>query len=81
MNVMFGLCYGLCTYYYYCSMLFDPGYVPKLPGMIQQKAVVDELLKTRKYDEENFCMTCMIRKPIRSKHCKRCARCIAKHDQ
>jgi hypothetical protein len=23
----------------------------------------------------------MVRKPLRSKHCKRCLRCIAKHDQ
>lgn len=80
-NLLFGVCYGLCTYYYCCSMLYDPGYVPKLAGLTQQKAVIDELLSLRKFDDENFCIPCMVRRPVRSKHCKKCARCVAKHDQ
>ncbi|KAI4253144.1 MAG: hypothetical protein LQ352_003880, partial [Teloschistes flavicans] len=47
----------------------------------QQKAVVDELLSLWKLDDENFCTTCLLRRPLRSKHCKRCGRCVAKHDQ
>ncbi|OTA97793.1 hypothetical protein M434DRAFT_195469 [Hypoxylon sp. CO27-5] len=61
-------------------MVFDPGYVPKLNGIAEQKAVIDELLSLWKFDESNFCVTCMIRTPLRSKHCRRCQRCIAKHD-
>ena len=62
-------------------MAQDPGYVPKLAGMTQQKAIIDELLVLWKYDAENFCTLCMVRKPLRSKHCKECGRCVAKHDQ
>jgi palmitoyltransferase len=50
-------------------------------GIAEQKAVIDDLLALWKYDEYNFCVTCMIRTPLRSKHCKACQRCVAKHDQ
>lgn len=80
-NLLFGLCYGLCAYFYFCSMLYDPGYVPKLAGLTQQKAVIDELLDSWRFDDENFCVQCMVRRPLRSKHCKKCGRCVAKHDQ
>ncbi|KAI9832637.1 MAG: hypothetical protein M1819_004222 [Sarea resinae] len=79
-NVIFGISYSLCAYFYGCSILEDPGYVPKSGSRSQQKAVVEELLSQWRYDEHNFCTHCMVRMPLRSKHCKRCARCIAKHD-
>lgn len=59
----------------------DPGFVPKMNGIAEQKAVIDDLIATWKFDESNFCVTCMIRTPLRSKHCRRCQRCVAKHDQ
>ena len=80
-NIFFAVCYGLCSYFYFCTMLFEPGYVPKLGGLTEQKAVIDELLSLWKFDDQNFCVTCMVRMPLRSKHCKRCNRCVAKHDQ
>ena len=81
MNLLFFLSFGFCTYFYVCSMIEDPGYVPKAGSRSQQKTVVDELLSLWKFDEQNFCVQCMVRMPLRSKHCKRCARCVAKHDQ
>ncbi|KAL9577194.1 MAG: hypothetical protein Q9203_007553 [Teloschistes exilis] len=80
-NIFFGISALFCTYFYAFSMLQDPGYVPKLGSRSQQKAVVDELLSLWKLDDENFCTTCLLRRPLRSKHCKRCSRCVAKHDQ
>lgn len=62
-------------------MMFDPGFVPKMKGIAEQRAVIEELINEWKFDESNFCVTCMIRTPLRSKHCKRCRRCVAKHDQ
>ena len=73
--------YGLTTFFFAASMRYDPGFVPKLNGIAEQKAVIDDLLRAWKYDEANFCVTCMIRTPLRSKHCRRCQRCVAKHDQ
>ncbi|SPO04559.1 probable Palmitoyltransferase AKR1 [Cephalotrichum gorgonifer] len=80
LNLGFGACLVLVCYFYTTSMVFDPGFVPKMNGIAEQKAVIDELIKQWKFDESNFCVTCMIRTPLRSKHCKRCQRCVAKHD-
>ncbi|KAI1633123.1 hypothetical protein F4809DRAFT_655410 [Biscogniauxia mediterranea] len=80
LNLLFVIWYGLTAYFYAVCMVFDPGFVPKLNGIAEQKAVIDELLSLWKFDESNFCVTCMIRTPLRSKHCRRCQRCVAKHD-
>ena len=81
LNISFAAVYSLCAYFYIISMIEDPGHVPKSNGRNQQKAVIDELLGLWKFDNQNFCVQCMIRAPLRSKHCHRCKRCIAKHDQ
>ena len=62
-------------------MVEDPGYIPKTGSRSQEKLVIENLLSLWKFDDHNFCITCMIRTPLRSKHCKRCKRCVAKHDQ
>ncbi|KAL1887652.1 palmitoyltransferase akr1 [Ceratocystis pirilliformis] len=80
LSLLFIVCFVLVVYFYTASMVYDPGFVPRLNGIAEQKAVIDELLSLWKFDEENFCVTCMIRTPLRSKHCKRCQRCVAKHD-
>ncbi|KAL2022525.1 hypothetical protein VTK56DRAFT_5132 [Thermocarpiscus australiensis] len=79
-NFLFAVFFALTTFFYIRSMVDDPGFVPKLNGIAEQKAVIDELISQWKYDESNFCVTCMIRTPLRSKHCRRCQRCVAKHD-
>lgn len=81
LNLIFAALFGLTTFFYGVSMRYDPGFVPKLNGIAEQRAVIGELLETWKFDESNFCVTCMIRTPLRSKHCRRCQRCVAKHDQ
>ncbi|KAK7989767.1 NAD binding domain of 6-phosphogluconate dehydrogenase-domain-containing protein [Apiospora arundinis] len=80
LNVIFFVTFSLTVYFYVTCMMFDPGHVPKLNGIAEQKAVIDELLSLWKFDEANFCVSCMIRTPLRSKHCKKCQRCVAKHD-
>ncbi|KAK8088006.1 hypothetical protein PG997_002967 [Apiospora hydei] len=80
LNVVFAAFFGMTVHFYISCMVYDPGYVPKLNGIAEQKAVIDELLSLWKFDEANFCVSCMIRTPLRSKHCKKCQRCVAKHD-
>lgn len=81
LNILFGGLYGLTAYFYFFTMATDPGFVPKSSSRSASKAVIDELMEMRQFDENHFCVTCMVRKPLRSKHCKRCERCVAKTDQ
>ena len=81
LNILFGTFYGLTAYFYVFTMSSDPGFVPKSASRSASKAVIDELVEVRLFDEINFCVNCMVRKPLRSKHCKRCERCVAKTDQ
>lgn len=79
-NVTFGAFYGLTTYFYFFTMSSDPGFVSKSASRSASRAVIDELMEARQFGETHFCVNCMARKPLRSKHCKRCDRCVAKID-
>ena len=81
LNVAFMLCFGLTTYFYAMTMAADPGFIPKGVSRGQTKKTIDELVEHGAFDEVHFCTQCMIRKPLRSKHCRRCGRCVAKEDQ
>jgi protein AFG1 len=79
--VAFATSYSLVAYFYFFTMSSDPGFVPKSASRSASKALIDELIESRQFDEHHFCVNCMARKPLRSKHCKRCERCVAKSDQ
>lgn len=81
LNLAFAVFFSLTTYFYTIAMIEDPGYVPKISSRNQQREMVKQLFELWKFDEENFCVPCMSRKPLRSRHCRRCGRCVAKHDQ
>lgn len=80
LNLAFAACYGLCTYFYALTMTADPGFIPKSSSRGQTKKVIDDLISNTAFDEAHFCTQCMIRKSLRSKHCRRCNRCIARED-
>ena len=79
-NIGFAVFFSTTAYFYSMAMLGDPGYIPKMASPSQQRGAIEELFSLWKFDEDNFCVQCMIRKPLRSKHCRRCNRCVAKHD-
>ncbi|KAK5163203.1 palmitoyltransferase akr1 [Saxophila tyrrhenica] len=80
LNFGFMIAYGLCAYFYALTMTADPGFIPKGGSRGQTKNTIDELVEHGAFDEVHFCTACMIRKPLRSKHCRRCGRCVARED-
>ncbi|WPG99416.1 Hypothetical protein R9X50_00223000 [Acrodontium crateriforme] len=79
-NIAFALAYVLCAYFYYMTMTADPGFIPKIGSRGQTKKTIDDLVEHNSFDEIHFCTQCMIRKPLRSKHCRNCKRCVARQD-
>lgn len=79
-NSCFAIIVILIAYFFILCMRADPGFIPKPSGQTEQKEVIEELLKAGDYDSQHYCVTCMIKKPLRSKHCRICERCVARHD-
>uniref|UniRef100_A0A8C7L014 Palmitoyltransferase n=1 Tax=Oncorhynchus kisutch TaxID=8019 RepID=A0A8C7L014_ONCKI len=70
---------NVCLFYNFGkSWKSDPGIIKASEE--QKKKTIVELAETGSLDLSIFCSTCLIRKPIRSKHCAVCNRCIAKFD-
>ena len=68
----------------YCfaqAVVSDSGYIPRPAGISEQKKIVEELVVRGEFDARDFCTSCLVRKSLRSKHCRICERCVARHDQ
>ena len=56
----------------------DPGTVVNGEG--ERNRTIIELAERDGFDHRVFCTTCLVKKPLRSKHCAVCDRCVAKFD-
>ncbi|KAK2569073.1 Palmitoyltransferase ZDHHC17 [Acropora cervicornis] len=62
-------------------MLVDKGQgKPAFLHTLTNDKTIIELVEKNAFNSNRFCSTCLIKKPIRSKHCSVCDRCVAKFD-
>ncbi|CAF1041855.1 unnamed protein product [Rotaria sordida] len=63
---------------YYRAQKVDPGYITM--NSEQQHRIIIQLIEQNLFDNEHFCTWCLVQRPLRSKHCRECRRCVAKFD-
>ncbi|KAK1921247.1 hypothetical protein DB88DRAFT_94750 [Papiliotrema laurentii] len=91
-DLCFFVSFALCVYHFFKSMCSDPGYISTASSDAEIKYVSDtlgidsdflaleELVDAGRLNGTNFCIVCMVKKPLRSKHCRQCNRCVARFD-
>ncbi|PIA16666.1 hypothetical protein COEREDRAFT_72922 [Coemansia reversa NRRL 1564] len=80
LNIVFMVLFGGCMYYFYRSLLADPGIIPRNESIQAAAPVIRKLAEERNLDSEHFCFTCLNLRPLRSKHCRFSGHCIARFD-
>ncbi|TRM63112.1 palmitoyltransferase AKR1 [Schizophyllum amplum] len=76
----FALSFMLCSYNFFRSITLDPGTCPRPASDAELKTVIEDLASEGRLNGQTFCIQCMARKPLRSKHCRYCDKCIARSD-
>lgn len=79
-HLCFALTVGLCAYNFFRSITLDPGTCPKPSSDAELKFIIEDLASEGRLNGQTFCIQCMARKPLRSKHCRVCDNCIARSD-
>uniref|UniRef100_A0A0A9YIY7 Palmitoyltransferase n=3 Tax=Lygus hesperus TaxID=30085 RepID=A0A0A9YIY7_LYGHE len=68
----------LLWHFFLKSWKGDPGVVATTQD--QKFRTIIELAERGGFDTQYFCSSCLVRKPIRSKHCSVCNKCVSKFD-
>ncbi|XP_003387518.1 PREDICTED: palmitoyltransferase ZDHHC17-like [Amphimedon queenslandica] len=67
-------------YVFFKTWRSDPGYLPMMNNKEEEFRTIFSLCEEGKFNPSTFCTSCLVRRPIRSKHCPACRRCVARFD-
>ncbi|KAF7312850.1 Palmitoyltransferase [Mycena kentingensis (nom. inval.)] len=79
-HLTFALAFMLCAYNFFRAITLDPGICPVPGSDAELKSIIEDLASEGRLNGQTFCVQCMARKPLRSKHCRICERCVGRHD-
>ncbi|KAL0268773.1 UNVERIFIED_CONTAM: hypothetical protein PYX00_010589 [Menopon gallinae] len=78
LSILFISMSAVLWFYFLKSWRGDPGVIAYTQE--EKFRTIIELAERGGFEPQWFCSTCLVRRPIRSKHCAMCNRCIAKFD-
>lgn len=79
-NLLFAISFLLCGWNLFRAATLEPGYAPRPTNEMDRRNTVTSLINDGRLNGMNYCVACMARRPLRSKHCRHCNRCVARHD-
>lgn len=80
-HLLFIVAFFTAMFAFFKAVSSDPGFVKNDLSREKQRLAVEELANDNCLDARHFCLTCLVKKPLRSKHCNICNRCVARFDQ
>ncbi|KAI7871722.1 ankyrin repeat-containing domain protein [Spinellus fusiger] len=79
-HALFLMTFSVAMGCFYRAAMMNPGILHRQLSIESLCDSIVGLVENNALDARHFCTTCMIKKPLRSKHCKICNRCIARFD-
>ncbi|CCJ30506.1 unnamed protein product [Pneumocystis jirovecii] len=80
LNILLFIVSSVSIVCFFYTVFSNPGYIPKPQGIEEQREIIEHLVKEKLFMIENYCIFCYLRRPLRSRHCKLCSRCVARFD-
>jgi palmitoyltransferase len=78
-HIIFIIVFYISAHSYFVCLFHDPGIIPRI-SIESRNKVIQELAEQNILDPRHYCVECNIRKPIRSKHCRFCNKCVILFD-